>query len=112
MSKKYYGLTTIYGEIAKQIALKIGISKISAQAVGNDGKANSIIIVIPFQVVTDVNGYLGGYYYGNKIALLKLEKVDLTQFRLLQKLKNKIGDYADTFQSFYFVHSYFCFTIL
>ena len=79
-----YGQTTTYGEIAKQIAVKRGIPKMSAQAVGNAVGKNSIVIIVPCHRVTGVNGNLGGFSCGidKKIKLLQIEKVDLKQFKM------------------------------
>ena len=79
-----YGQTTTYGEIAKQIAIKRGISKMSAQAVGNAVGANPIVIIVPCHRVTGANGNLGGFSCGidKKIKLLQIEKVDLNQFKI------------------------------
>lgn len=72
-----YGQTTTYGAIAKQIAAKKGISRMSAQAVGGAVGWNPIGIIVPCHRVIGANGVLTGYGGGlqNKIALLKLEGV-------------------------------------
>lgn len=79
-----YGQTTTYGEIAKQIAIKIGIPKMSAQAVGNAVGKNHIVIIVPCHRVTGANRKLGGFSCGidKKIKLLQIEKVDLRQFKI------------------------------
>ena len=71
-----YGETISYGDIAKMIASKIGIKKMSAQAVGNTLGLNPLCIIIPCHRVIGSNGKLVGYSGGinNKIALLRLEK--------------------------------------
>ena len=63
--------------IAKQIAAKKGISRMSAQAVGGAVGWNPIGIIVPCHRVIGANGALTGYGGGlqNKIALLKLEGV-------------------------------------
>lgn len=70
-----YGETTTYGELAKTIARQKGISKMSAQAVGNAVGHNEISIIIPCHRVVGTNGSLTGYAGGidKKIQLLKLE---------------------------------------
>lgn len=71
-----YGETISYGDIAKIIANKRGIKKMSAQAVGTALGSNPLCIIIPCHRVIGSNGNIGGYSGGinNKIALLKLEK--------------------------------------
>ena len=73
-----YGQTTTYGEIAKQIAKKKGLVKMSAQAVGGAVGHNPVSLIIPCHRVIGANGNLTGYASGidKKIELLKLEKVD------------------------------------
>ncbi len=74
-----YGKTMTYGEIAKQLAKKRGIVRMSAQAVGGAVGKNEISIIVPCHRVVGTNGSLTGYAGGidKKIALLKLEKVDI-----------------------------------
>ncbi len=71
-----YGETISYGDIAKIIANKRGIKKMSAQAVGTVLGSNPLCIIIPCHRVIGSNNKIGGYSSGvnNKIALLKLEK--------------------------------------
>lgn len=71
-----YGETISYGDIAKIIANKRGIKKMSAQAVGTVLGSNPLCIIIPCHRVIGSNNKIGGYSGGvnNKIALLKLEK--------------------------------------
>lgn len=71
-----YGSTTTYGQIAKQIAAKKSIAKMSAQAVGNAIGKNPISIIVPCHRVIAFNGTPGGYAGGldKKIMLLNLEK--------------------------------------
>ncbi len=71
-----FGKTLTYGEIAKTIAGKRGMGKVSAQAVGGAVGWNPICIVIPCHRVIGANGSLTGYGGGmqNKIALLEHEK--------------------------------------
>ena len=74
-----YGKTISYGEIARLIAQKRGIRKMSAQAVGNALNKNPICIIIPCHRVIGTDGSLVGYGGGlsNKKALLKLEGLDV-----------------------------------
>ncbi len=70
-----YGKTTTYGEIARQIAEKRGLSRMSAQAVGGAVGHNALSVIIPCHRVVGTNGSLTGYAGGidKKIMLLKLE---------------------------------------
>ena len=71
-----YGKTMTYGEIAKRLAARRGIGKMSAQAVGGAVGKNEISIIVPCHRVVGSNGSLTGYAGGidKKISLLKLEK--------------------------------------
>ena len=73
-----YGQTLTYNDIAKMIAKRRGIEKMSAQAVGGAVGWNPICIIIPCHRVLGANGNLTGYGGGlkNKIELLKLEGID------------------------------------
>ena len=75
-----YGKTMTYGEIAKEIARRNGLAKMSAQAVGGAVGHNAIPIIIPCHRVIGANGNLTGYGggIGRKIKLLELEGVDLS----------------------------------
>ncbi|MBO7370849.1 MAG: methylated-DNA--[protein]-cysteine S-methyltransferase [Campylobacter sp.] len=70
-----FGATTTYGEIAREIALKRQIPKMSARAVGRAVGANPIAIIIPCHRVIGRGGKLTGYAYGldKKEFLLNLE---------------------------------------
>lgn len=70
-----YGETTTYGEIAKQIAHRQKIPKMSARAVGSAVSHNPISIIIPCHRVIGANGNLTGYAGGidKKIWLLTHE---------------------------------------
>ena len=72
-----YGRTTTYGEIAKQIARRRGLSRMSAQAVGGAVGHNGISIIVPCHRVIGAKVSLTGYAVGldKKRALLTLEKV-------------------------------------
>lgn len=73
-----FGETLTYGEIAKSIAEKYGMKKMSSRAVGGAVGWNPIGIIIPCHRVIGANGALTGYGGGmkNKIALLALEGND------------------------------------
>lgn len=77
-----YGKTMTYGEIAKQIAARKRISRMSAQAVGGAVGHNKISVIVPCHRVVGANGNLTGYAGGidKKIKLLALEHVDMDSF--------------------------------
>ena len=77
-----YGKTTTYGEIARQLAEKRKLPRMSAQAVGGAVGHNEISIIIPCHRVVGTNGSLTGYAGGidKKMKLLKLECTDMTGF--------------------------------
>ena len=74
-----YGQTTTYGEIARKLAEKQGLARVSAQAVGGAVGHNEISIIIPCHRVVDTNGSLTGYAGGirKKVQLLELERADM-----------------------------------
>ncbi len=74
-----YGKTMTYGDIAKIIAKKKGLKRMSAQAVGGAVGHNQISIIVPCHRVVGSNGSLTGYAGGikRKHELLELEKVDI-----------------------------------
>lgn len=76
-----YGETTTYGEIAKQVASRMGRKTMSAQAVGGAVGHNPISIIIPCHRVVGTNGSLTGYAGGidKKIWLLNHEGLDITK---------------------------------
>lgn len=71
-----YGQTMTYGEIAKQLAAKRGLSHMSAQAVGGAVSHNRISIIVPCHRVVGADGSLTGYAGGidKKVKLLTLEQ--------------------------------------
>ena len=75
-----YGQTTTYGEIAQQLAAKLGLPRMSAQAVGGAVGHNEISIIIPCHRVVGTSGSLTGYAGGidKKVKLLELEHTDMT----------------------------------
>ena len=85
-----YGQVVTYNDIAKQIAQKKGIKKMSAQAVGGAVGANSVCLIVPCHRVIGVNGNLIGYGGGldKKIALLELEHIKIANTHL-SKTKEK-----------------------
>lgn len=82
-----YGQTTTYGEIARQLAAKQGLPRMSAQAVGGAVGHNEISIIIPCHRVVGTNGSLTGYAGGidKKVKLLEWEHADMTDFFIPKK---------------------------
>lgn len=74
-----YGETTTYGEIAKKIAGKKGLQRMSAQAVGGAVGHNAISVIIPCHRVVGADGSLTGYAGGidKKVKLLTCEGVNV-----------------------------------
>ena len=74
-----YGHTVTYGELAERAAHKLGLSQMSAQAVGGAVGHNEISIIIPCHRVVGTNGSLTGYAGGidKKVRLLELERADM-----------------------------------
>jgi len=70
-----YGITRSYGDIARELARRRGLSRMSAKAVGGAVAKNRISIIVPCHRVVGSNGSLTGYAGGisRKIELLKLE---------------------------------------
>ena len=73
-----YGKSITYSDIARQIAIKMRISKMSAQAVGGAVSHNPISIIVPCHRVIGAKGDLTGYAGGlqRKIKLLRIEHTD------------------------------------
>ena len=84
LEKIPYGTTITYGEIAKSIAKKRGIKKMSARAVGNAIGNNPISIIVPCHRVIGSKGKLTGYGGGidKKIFLLQTEGIDTSAFHI------------------------------
>ncbi len=82
-----YGQTTTYGEIARQLAAKQGLARMSAQAIGGAVGHNEISIIIPCHRVVGTNGSLTGYAGGidRKVKLLELEHTDMSGFFVPRK---------------------------
>lgn len=82
-----YGQTTTYGEIARQLAAKQGLARMSAQAIGGAVGHNEISIIIPCHRVVGTNGSLTGYAGGidRKVKLLELEYTDMSGFFVPKK---------------------------
>lgn len=82
-----YGKTVTYGDISKQLAKKMGLEKMSAQAVGGAVGHNEISIIIPCHRVVGTNGSLTGYAGGidKKIKLLEFENTDMSRLFIPKK---------------------------
>ena len=82
INKISYGETITYKDISKTIARNRGIQRMSSQAAGGAVGWNPICIIIPCHRVVGSNGSLTGYGGGikNKVALLELEKNDMSRF--------------------------------
>ncbi len=78
-----YGKVLTYSDIAKIIAKKKGVEKISAQAVGGAVGHNPISIIVPCHRVVGKDGSLTGYAGGidRKVYLLNHEGVNLEDKR-------------------------------
>ena len=87
LSEIPYGKVVTYGDIAKQIAARKGIPKMSAQAVGGAVGRNPISIIIPCHRVVGADGSLTGYSGGVKVKtkLLELEGVDMSKLYIPTK---------------------------
>lgn len=59
-----YGNTMAYGEIARKIAARRGLARMSAQAAGGAVGRNEISIIVPCHRVVGTNGSLTGYAGG------------------------------------------------
>ena len=78
-----YGTVRTYGDIAKELAAKMGRESMSAQAVGGAVGHNPISIIIPCHRVVGAKNELTGYAGGiaAKIKLLALEGVETSALR-------------------------------
>ena len=74
-----YGQVITYGDIAKNMAVRMTCESMSAQAVGGAVGHNPISIIIPCHRVVGANGSLTGYAGGiaKKTKLLELEGVSM-----------------------------------
>lgn len=72
-----YGTSRTYGDLAKDAAKKLGIPKMSPQAVGRAVGANPIAIIVPCHRCLGSGGALTGYAGGLhlKRQLLSLERI-------------------------------------
>jgi len=76
-----YGEVVTYGDIAREMAARMGWKSLSGQAVGGAVGHNPISIIIPCHRVVGSNGSLTGYAGGieTKRWLLEREGVDLSR---------------------------------
>lgn len=79
-----YGTTLTYGEIAKRLAEKRGIKRMSAQAIGGAVGHNPVSVIVPCHRVVGADGSFVGYAGGldRKIQLLSYEGVNTANFRM------------------------------
>ena len=77
-----YGETTTYGELARQLAQRLEVPHMSAQAVGGAVGHNPISLIVPCHRVIGTDGSLTGYAGGvdKKRRLLALEGLDVSRF--------------------------------
>lgn len=70
-----FGETRTYGDVAREVAVRMGKERMSAQAVGQAVGRNPISILIPCHRVVGAKGQLTGYAWGieRKKWLLALE---------------------------------------
>ncbi len=82
-----YGKTMTYGQIAKELARRRGLTHMSSQAVGGAVGHNPLSIIVPCHRVVGAKGSLTGYAGGilRKTALLKLEGTDPDSFFIPKK---------------------------
>ena len=82
-----YGKTMTYGQIAKELALRAGLPRMSAQAVGGAVGRNPVSVIVPCHRVVGSDGSLTGYAGGleRKLRLLQLERADLSGIILPEK---------------------------
>lgn len=82
-----FGQTLTYGGIADSIARQMGLTRMSAQAVGGAVGHNPISLIIPCHRVVGAGGNLTGYAGGieKKRYLLTLENADMSAFFVPKK---------------------------
>ena len=77
-----FGKTTTYGALAKEIARRRGVRRMSAQAIGGAVGHNPVALIVPCHRVIGVDGSLTGYAGGldKKAGLLSLEGITFQPF--------------------------------
>ena len=78
-----FGQTMTYSQIARTAAQRMGIPRMSAQAVGGAVGHNALSLIIPCHRVVGTDGSLTGYAGGieRKNKLLEMEGVDTSALR-------------------------------
>ncbi len=82
-----YGEVITYNDIAKKIAAKRRLKRMSSQAVGGAVGHNPLSIIVPCHRVVGSNNSLVGYGGGisMKVKLLELEGVDINKYTIPKK---------------------------
>lgn len=82
-----YGQVVTYGDIAREMAVRMNRKTMSAQAVGGAVGHNPISVIIPCHRVVGTSGSLTGYAGGieKKIWLLAHEGLDMEKFAVPKK---------------------------
>ena len=77
-----FGKTTTYGALAKEIARRRGVHRMSAQAIGGAVGRNPVALIVPCHRVIGADGSLTGYAGGldKKASLLSLEGITFQPF--------------------------------
>lgn len=77
-----FGKTTTYGALAKEIAQRRGVQRMSAQAIGGAVGRNPVALIVPCHRVIGADGNLTGYAGGldKKARLLSLEGITFQPF--------------------------------
>ena len=77
-----FGKTTTYGALAKEIARRRGVRRMSAQAIGGAVGRNPVALIVPCHRVIGADGSLTGYAGGldKKAGLLSLEGITFQPF--------------------------------
>ena len=77
-----FGKTTTYGALAKEIAQRRGVQRMSAQAIGGAVGRNPVALIVPCHRVIGADGSLTGYAGGldKKARLLSLEGITFQPF--------------------------------
>ena len=83
-----YGQTATYGDLAAEAARRMGVSRMSAQAVGGAVGCNPISVIVPCHRVIGASGSLTGYAGGleRKARLLSLEGGGMTDLESRGKM--------------------------
>ncbi len=87
-----YGKVITYNDIAKEMAQKRGMERMSPQAIGGAVGHNPISIIVPCHRVVGTSGSLTGYAGGmdKKVYLLRHENVDVSRLFFPNKENKKL----------------------